>query len=685
MSLHVSRDELIAQGLAPDTAAEVAEYLAALDSEIPAAELWQAIVRDVLEPAQPPAVHAFLHAAVFCDWAAAAGPAPAWFPSGESIAATNTAWLMVESGNDTYEQLYDWSIRERAAFWQTMMMRLAIRFRTPYEAILDSGNGPEHPCWLAGARLNIVDSCFQGPAESAAVIYQVEDGALQRLSVAELQALTWRVANGLAALGLEAGDRVAVDMPMTMESVAIYLGVIAAGCVVVSIADSFVPDEIRVRLDITEPGCIFTQDVIVRGDKRLPLYEKVCAAAGPRAIVVPVESAGPLALREGDIEWDDFLGEDTPFDPLRRAPGDHINILFSSGTTGEPKAIPWDHTTAIKSAVDGHLHHDARPGDILCWPTNLGWMMGPWLVFAALVNRATMALYYGVPTGREFGCFVQGAGVTMLGLVPSIVKAWKSSNCMVGLDFTRIRCFSSTGECSNAGDMLFLMALAGYRPIVEYCGGTEIGGGYITGTVVRPVAPGTFSTPALGTELVILDDGGRPTDNGEIFIIPPSMGLSQTLLNRDHHDVYYAGTTSGPSGELRRRHGDQIERLANGYFRAHGRVDDTMNLGGIKVSSAQLEAAVRNVDGVTETAAIGVSSPGGGPSELVVYTVLDDNCAVSADALKPTMQAAIREKLNPLFKVRDVVVIDALPRTASNKVMRRLLRAEYEDKVQSQP
>ncbi|RME45384.1 MAG: AMP-dependent synthetase, partial [Deltaproteobacteria bacterium] len=359
-------------------------------------------------------------------------------------------------------------------------------------------------------------------------------------------------------------------------------------------------------------------------------------------------------------------------------PHDHTNILFSSGTTGEPKAIPWTQTTPIKAAADGFFHHDIQPGDVVAWPTNLGWMMGPWLIYASLINRATIALFDGAPTGRPFGTFVQDAGVTMLGLVPSLVRQWRESGCMAGLDWGRIKAFSSTGECSNPEEMLYLMSLAGYRPILEYCGGTEIGGGYITGTLLQPAAPGMCTTPALGIDFVILDESGKEADFGEVFLLPPSIGLSTELLNRDHHEVYYADTPRHPDPAVSlplRRHGDLIERLPGGFFRIHGRVDDTMNLGGIKVSSAEIEAVLNVLPEVHETAAIAVPPPGGGPSRLVVYAVAA--AETSPETLRGVMQRAIHTHLNPLFKIHEVVVVDALPRTASNKVMRRVLRQRY--------
>jgi len=261
--------------------------------------------------------------------------------------------------------------------------------------------------------------------------------------------------------------------------------------------------------------------------------------------------------------------------------------------------------------------------------------------------------------------------------VPSLVKAWRAHNMTDRIDWTGIRAFSSTGEASNADDYLWLMARAGYKPVVEYCGGTEIGGGYITQSLAQPSSPATFSTPALGLDVAILDEEGRPARAGELFIIPPSVGLSQTLVNRDHHEVYYQDAPRGAKLELLRRHGDAFEELPGGYYRAHGRADDTMNLGGIKVSSAEIERVVLGVEGVSDVAAIAVDPPGGGPSLLVLYVVPAPGSGLKADQLKEAAQSAVSARLNPLFRVHDVRLAESLPRTASNKVMRRVLRSQH--------
>jgi acetyl-CoA synthetase len=598
-------------------------------------------------------------------------PAPAWTPSDEMIGATNVGRMMRERGFGAVAELHAWSVADRAEFWAHMIERLGIRLARPYTSVLDTSAGVERPRWLVGARLNIVESCFAAEPDKPAVVYHDEAGHTATLTYCQLEALSNRVAGGLVDAGFRPGDPLAIDLPMTAEAVAIYLGIIKAGCVAVSIADSLAAEEIAVRLRLSAAKAVFTQDAILRGGKALPLYSKVIDAGAPRAIVIA--SAPGAKLRAGDVTWDTFLSDRDSFAPHLADPREYTNILFSSGTTGEPKTIPWTHATPIKCAVDAYLHQDVQPRDRLAWPTNLGWMMGPWLIYASLANRATMALYGGAPTGRDFGRFVADAKVTMLGVIPSLVKTWRASGCMRSLDWTSITRFSSTGECSNPEDMLYLMSLAGGKPVIEYCGGTELAGGYIGGTMAQPNVPSAFSTPSFGTELVYADDDGS-ADPNEVFLVPPAIGMSSELLHHDHHAVYYEGTPRGPGGQTLRRHGDAMERLPGGYYRALGRVDDTMNLGGIKVSSVEIERIANAVDGIREVAAIAVAPRGGGPSTLWLFAVLEPECRADLDPLKAHVQQAIREHLNPLFKVERLVPIDALPRTPSHKILRRLLR-----------
>ncbi len=599
-----------------------------------------------------------------------------WQPASAEIAASNIGWLMRETGLSEYHDLHAWTVRDPEAFWGLVLTRLGVRLRRPYDQLLDLSAGVEQARWLVGAELNIADSCFLAPPDSPAVIEYGEHGNRRSLTVAELKTYAGRVTAALQASGIQPGDAVGMALPLTLDSVAAYLGVIQAGAVAVGIADSFSAAEIGVRLTIAGARLVITQDELLRGGKRHQLYERVRASGGTPAVVIPAEltsvtSESGRVLAAGDRWWSDFLVTETSEAVTRRA-DDLLNVLFSSGTTGEPKAIPWTQLCPIKCASDGHFHQDLRPGDVVAWPTSLGWMMGPWLIFASLMNRATIGLYVGAPQEAGFGRFVEHAGVTMLGVVPSLVAAWRRSGVLDACDWTRLRTLSSTGECSRPDDMWWLMKRAGGRPIIEYCGGTEISGGYLTSAVVLPNRPSTFNTPTLGLDVAILDEAGQPAERGELFVVPPSIGLSTTLLNRDHHSVYYADCPRGPRGEVLRRHGDEMERLADGCYRAHGRVDDTMNLGGIKVSSAEIERVANLAEGIRETAAVAEAPPDGGPSRLILYVV--GSREKDAEEVRQDVQRRIRTELNPLFKVDEVRWVDALPRTASNKVMRRMLR-----------
>lgn len=594
-----------------------------------------------------------------------------WAPTTNIIQSANLKRCMQEQGfsDEQIKQFHEWSVEHYQDFWQMMLEHLTIQFKKSPTAICDLTRGIETPTWLPGAEMNIVDSCFHTNTSATAIIYRDAQNQIVKKTYGELHELVYRIANSLVDAGFKSGDAIAICMPMNYFAVAIYLGIVMMGGVVVSIADSFSSDEIATRLTIANAKAIFTQDTMTWAGKTIFLYDKIQQLQAPKAIVI---SDDPCHLHAGDIAWQDFLSSNTQFISTACEPMQPINILFSSGTTATPKAIPWNHTTAIKAASDAYLHQNIKPGDVLAWPTNLGWMMGPWLIFAALINHASIALFADAPKDRAFGEFVRDAHVTMLGVVPTLVATWRQSQCMENLDWNKIKIFSSTGECSNPDDMAYLMQLAGNKPVIEYCGGTEIGGAYVTSTVIERNYPSVCTTPAMGMNFILIDEAGKPTDIGEVAIIPPSIGLSTTLLNNDHHHVYFANMPTY-QGIALRRHGDQLQQLENGYYIILGRADDAMNLGGIKISAAEIERALIGIADVIETAAIGVPQKNHGPEQLIIFAA----CAkqtLDKQALQREMQQHINTKLNPLFKIADVIIVKELPKTASNKIMRRVLR-----------
>ena len=426
MQIHLTTAALTEAGLpAGEATSFFAAYQAATQG-VPMVEAWRAVSRDVLSPSHPHAVHRLCWDDIFASWNEAAGPRPAWIPTVEEATDTNIAKTCGRVYQPTYPHFYRWSADNREDFWRDTIEVLGIRFRTEPDRVLDAHGGPEQARWFPGGSLNIAESCFGAQPDAAAIVYQREGEKLESVTYAELDALSNRFANSLLSLNVRSGDAVAIAMPMTVEAVAAYLGIVKAGGVVVSIADSFAPDEIRTRLRIARAEVVVTQDVLVRGGKTLPMYAKV-VEAGARACIVCAHSGSSLAvkLRATDREWTKFLVKMSSFTARPASPDAFTNILFSSGTTGDPKAIPWTHATPIKCAMDGFYHQDIRAAEVVAWPTNLGWMMGPWLIYASLINRATMGLYYGAPNTPEFCRFVRDAEVSMLGVVPSLVKAWR--------------------------------------------------------------------------------------------------------------------------------------------------------------------------------------------------------------------------------------------------------------------
>lgn len=640
------------------------------------ARRWDAIVAKLRQQDCGPEVYQKTWQACMDVWdQSAKGPPPIWIPPQSTQSESNVGKWMKELGHRNFAEFHRWTVENRAEFWGQAAEKLGIVFSQPATEVLDESQGAAKAAWFTDAQLNIVESCFQLPDDEIAIVAQNPSGEIRQITYGQLRRQSNRVSNSLVDAGCKFGDAIAVVLPMTAWSVPIYLGIVQAGCVVVSIADSFAPPEIASRLKISGAKLVVTYDCQIRAGKKLPLFQRVAAASELTAVVLRAGETLEVDLREQDLDWDEFLVERDQFKPVQVSAQETINVLFSSGTTGDPKAIPWNHLTPLKCAIDGYCHQDIRPRQVCVWPTNLGWMMGPWLIFASLINKATIGLYEDAPMGEGFGKFVQNAQVNMLGVVPTIVKSWRATGDMEAFDWSAVQVFSSTGESSQCDDMVYLSSLAGIKPIIEYCGGTEIGGGYVTSSVLEPNVPATFNTPAVGLDFILVDEENDVADEGEVFLVPPSIGLSSRLVNRDHFATYYEGTPTIAGYNQLRRHGDHIRKLPGGCFVAGGRVDDTMNLGGIKISSAEIERVLNQVAGVKETAAV-ASSQVGGPDELIVFIVGVEE--LNADDTKAEMNRRMKEQLNPLFKIRQVILADSLPRTASGKIMRRKLREHLE-------
>ena len=576
---------------------------------------------------------------------------PVWLPDQSHIEASNLRKIMDKVGLQKFTDFHKWSVDHCDDFWSYIIQELKIPFEEQPTNIRGNLQDNTHPQWLPSAKLNIAAACLQGEDEKIAIIVGDESGNRVSLSYAELRLKVQSVAHFFNSK-YPKGTRVTIYMPLSLEASVIYLGLIYGGLVPVLVAESFSKEELYKRMSIAQSTTVVTIKDYQYNQKTIPLLDKI------QGIDVSILQAEEVMAHRGSMSAIavDRYTEST--------------ILFSSGTTGTPKAIPWTHLTPIKCASDGYLHHDIHPVDVVTWTTGMGWMMAPWLIFASLINSATLLLFKGAPTHPAFIDFMNQEKVTILGVIPSVVRSWRSQNIA---SFESIRLWTSTGEPSNFEDYLYLMSLTDYRsPIIEYCGGTEIGGGYITGTIVQPCMPSAFTTPALGVDFHLLDQNSWDTTEGEVFIIPPSLGLSEHLLNKSHDEEYHQDNPDY-KGRITRKHGDRLAKVQTGdgfYYISKGRADDAMNIGGIKISPVEIENIIIELEAVQSCAVVSHSKDDA-PELLYVFAVLNDT---NINAVKEQINQSIKWRLNPLFRVHDLISIDTLPVTASGKVMRRVLR-----------
>ena len=611
-----------------------------------------------------------------------------WTAEQYPIASNLSSWM--KELNVNYPEFYNWSIENKATFWKYIIQAIPLKMQTPYSNILTEASNPDETIWLKDARFNIIESCFQAQPNQTAIYYQSEQTKeITSISYGDLQQKVLRYATAMKELGFTVEDRIILYIPFSIEAIASYLALIYIGAEPVLVADSFSAAELKKRIDIIHAKAVITTDHYWYADKKINVLTKVLEANPEKIILQTSEITDATSIRNNaaDVLLSDLLKSSAPaVTPYYHSSSDTISILFSSGTTKEPKALPWKATTPIKCAADGKLLQDIHEGDVVTWTSGMGWMMAPWLIFASLLNKASIAIYSGAYSKKEFIDFTIQTKVTVLGTIPSVVKSWRAQN-FAKIPNWNIRVFSSTGEPSDMDDYLYLLFMNDFKaPIIEYCGGTEIGGGYISSVVVLPNALSYFNTAAPGSQFILVNENKEVVSNsgaGEVFIIPPSIGLSQQLLNKNHHEEYYTELPSIKGYPQLRKHGDgfhvqQTDDIS--YYKSIGRTDDSMNLGGIKISSIELETVVNKHPAVFESAAIASQDKNGGPEKLIL--IIHPNITITDVAtLQNELQKMIQKELNPLFKISSIHFKENFPRTASNKLMRKELRKEYHTAV----
>jgi acetyl-CoA synthetase len=476
-------------------------------------------------------------------------------------------------------------------------------------------------------------------------------------------------------------------MPMVPEIVVALLAIAKIGGVILPLFSGYGPGAVANRLIDSEAKALFTADGFPRRGSLVPMKpvvdEAVAKAHTVEHVIVFRHVGAEISLQPGrDLTWEDLLQgqpSSTPTEPVEaEAP---LMLIYTSGTSGSPKGAVHTHCGfPIKSAQDMAFGMDVHPGDRIYWMTDMGWMMGPWLVFGSLLLGATFILFDGAPDypgPDRVWSMVEQHAITGLGLSPTFVRTLipHGEQPVDSHDLSSLLCFGSTGEPWNPDPWMWLFEKAGRssRPIINYSGGTEISGGILMGNPILPLKACAFSGPCPGIAADVFDENGNSVRNqvGELVIKAPWIGMTRGFWK----DPARYLQTYWSRWENVWVHGDFAAVDSDGLWYILGRSDDTIKVAGKRVGPAEVESILVDHPSVVEAAAVGLPHAVKG-NELIAFCVLTAASAATP-GLAEELRAKVGRELGKPLTPREVRFVADLPKTRNAKVMRRMIRAAY--------
>ena len=621
------------------------------------------------------------------------GQSFAWTPTPDHVAGTNLARLWTRLGLEDYAALERWALEDVGRFWDTVLKDLGIVFRQPYERVLDLEDGAAWAEWCVGGKMNVVESCLDTWRDTEvwdqdAIRYESEEGETQSLTYAELHARVEQCAAGLRALGLGPGDAVGLYLPMCPEIVVAFLAVARIGGIILPLFSGYGAEAVATRLRDGQARALVVADGAPRRGRPIPMKETADAALEDVPTIEHVVVVPRLGLEvewtHRDRSWDDVMaqGENGALEVVSAE--DPVLLIYTSGTTGTPKGAIHTHCGfPVKAAQDMRHPMDVRTGDVVWWMSDMGWMMGPWLVFGTLLNGATMVLYDGAPDVPNYArtwSICERLEVTLLGLSPTLVRALMphGTELVERHDVSRLRAVGSTGSPwdPESWRWLFKTVLEGERPILNYSGGTEISGGIVCGNHVEPLKPTGFPGPVLGMDADVVDEASTPVRGavGELAIRQPWIGMTRGFWGPDGQERYYHTYWGGKPDGLW-LHGDFAAIDADGQWFLLGRSDDTIKVAGKRLGPAEVESALNASPDVHESAAVGIPDDVKGQA-VVAFVVLTTGAPEDED-VRSALVSRVADALGKALRPRAIYFVDALPKTRNAKVMRRVIRAAH--------
>jgi acetyl-CoA synthetase len=612
-----------------------------------------------------------------------------WQPDDDRAAATNTRRFMDRHGIDDLEELHARSVADSEWFWPAVIEFLGIPFDRRPTLIRDTSRGEPWTTWFVDGRFNLSRACVDRWAEATpgavAVKSQRESGEIAEVTFAELADLVARLAGTLRSMGVRRGEAVAVYLPMTLEAVAAMLAVARIGGIFIPIFSGYAAEAVASRLFDPAPKVVVCANAFTRRGKTVPMKDTAdqalaLAGSGARMLVVKYLEGHPTPMDpDRDVWWHDLVPLSEPTEAAPTWAEDPVMIAYTSGTTGRPKgAVHVQAGLTVKLAVEGAFQMEVRSGDTLMWVTDMGWIMGPWAVVAGLANGATVATYDGAPDHPEPDRIWRVAselGVTHLGISPTLIRALQPHGAELAHrhDLSQLRAFGSTGEPWNPEPWWWLFREVGGErvPIVNISGGTEIGACILSVNLLQGIKPTSLGGPALGMAADVWDAEGRPVrgEVGELVIRTSWPAMTRGFWGEP--DRYIETYWSRFPGTW--VHGDWASIDSDGFWYLHGRSDDTLNIAGKRIGPAEIESAAVALDEVVMAAAIGMPDPVKGET-VALYVVPAPGVEGSAD-LEARVSAAVVASLGKAFRPASVSFVPDLPRTRSQKIMRRVVRA----------
>ena len=577
---------------------------------------------------------------------------------------------------DGYADLWQWSVSDLEGFWGSLWEFFGVRASTPYDRVLGSRAMPGAE-WFTGARLNYAEHMLGTDEDSSrvAVVAHSQTRAPVELTFAELREQVAAARCGLQRLGVEAGDRVVGYMPNIPETLVAFLATASLGAVWAACPPEFGPRAVIDRFAMLEPKVMLAVAGYRYGDRVIDRRPEVAAlrAAFPtleHAVHVPYLGGAEDEL-PATIAWDGLLAQAGALE-FEQVPFDHpLWVLFSSGTTGLPKAIVHGHGGIVVEHFKNHgLSWDLRPGDRLMWFTTTAWMM--WNALASsLLLRASIVMLDGNPSYPDLELqwrLAEQLRPTLMGISPALLMACRKAGVNLrDHDTSSIRqlCVAGSPLAPEGFDWVYEQLDASLLLSVG-SGGTDLCTGIVQGSPLLPVYRGEMSGCELGVDVAAYDANAQPVigELSELVIRSPMPSMPVRFWNDPDGSRYRAAYFEDFPGVW--RHGDWIMFTERGSAVITGRSDATLNRGGVRLGTGEFYPVVEALDEIVDSLVVHLEDRDGGPGELILFVVVADGVVVD-DALRARIGAELRAALSPRHVPDTLEVVPAIPRTLTAK------------------